>query len=424
MEPRLPVTLGPGGLILPNSAAELAAHRNASAEFIKESARYNEAVNNRSRSGSLKRSHRDLNTENGNLQNNSDNHVNGGCARSQGLGQGAPQLPRPNEVAQTTPNSVSMTTPNSVSQTMQNAQQALGDEFLCDYNSLNHPAQLDTIKDLDREQRDRRTPVARRVEIRSFLQKLEVNDQVEGPVAKRINLSRNGKPAYEVLILHSSKDKQLALPNTDFNAIMAEATAFIRTLGGEIVPEWNWQSWSNYRGRIEVASEMQAQMVTAMFNGLEVAGVPAFRLWRAQEIVELTSVKLKLDQGHLYKVPVDEIIQGLLKRHGVRGTYSDPKNITDGDKLHVVYFMADPTMRSSLGKFQNGSGNFFINLWGMDRELYMARDPLVVAAEEAAVMRLRVETALAKAIVASDRLALVPVEPAKATTGGEEEPPN
>jgi hypothetical protein len=180
MEPRLPVTLGPGG--------------------------FNEAT--RSRSGSLKRSHRDLNSGTGNSINNSDNHVNGGCARSQGQGQGAPQLPRPNEVAQTTPNLVTMTTPNSVSQTTQNAQQALGDESLCDFNSLNHPAQLDTIKDLDREQRDRRTPVARRVEIRSFLQKTEVNDHVEGPVAKRINLSKNGKPAYEVLILHSSKDKQ------------------------------------------------------------------------------------------------------------------------------------------------------------------------------------------------------------------------
>jgi hypothetical protein len=37
------------------------------------------------------------------------------------------------------------------------------------------------------------------------------------------------------------------------------------------------------------------------------------------------------------------------------------------------------------------------------------------------VMRVRVETALAKAIAASDRLALVPVELAAATTGGEEE---
>jgi hypothetical protein len=314
-----------------------------------------------------------------------------------------------------------MTSPNSVSQTTLNAQQAIGNESLCDLNSFNHSAQLDSIKDLDREQRDRRTLVARRVEIRGFLQNLEVNDHAEGPAAKRINLSRNGKPAHEVLILHSSKKKQLALPNTDFNAIMAEAMAFIRTLGGEIDPEWNWHSWSNYRGRIEVASEFQAEMVTAMFNSLEVAGVPAFRMWRAKEIVELTSVKLKLDGGHLYTVPVDEIIQGLLTKHGVRGTYSDPKNITDMDKNHVVYFMADPTMRSGLGKFQKGSGKFFLNLWGMDRELYMARDPLVVAAEEAAVMRVRVETALAKAIAASDRLALVPAELAVVTTGGEEE---
>jgi hypothetical protein len=219
---------------LPNSDAELAAHRNASAEFVRESARYNEATRSRSASSSLKRTHRDLNSGNGNSK--MDNNVNGGCARSQGQGQGAPQLPRPNEVAQTTPISVTMTSPNSVSQTTLNAQQALGNESLCDFNSFNHSAQLDSIKDLDREQRDRRTLVARRVEIRCFLQNLEVNEHAEGPVAKRINLSRNGKPAHEVLILHSSKDKQLALPNSDFNAIMAEAMAFIRTLGGEIDP--------------------------------------------------------------------------------------------------------------------------------------------------------------------------------------------
>jgi hypothetical protein len=359
-EPRLPVTLGPGGLILPNSEAELAAHRNASAEFIKESARYNEAVQSRSRSsGSLKRSHRDLNSGNGNLNlNNSDNHVNRGCAHS----QGAPQLPSPNEVTQTMQNSVPQTMQNSVPQTMQTAQQALGDEFLCDFNSVNHPAQLDTIKDLDREQRDRGTPVARRVEIHKFLLKIEVTDQVEGPVAKKINLSKNGKPAYEVLILHSTKDKQLALTNDDFNAIMAAAMVFIRTLGGEVDPEWNWQSWSNYRGRIEVSSEVQAQMVTAMFNGLEVAGVPTFHLWRAHEIVVLTSVKLKLDGGHLYKVPVDEIIQGLLRKNAIKGTYSEPRNITDGDKRHVIFFMADPTLKDSLEKCQKGSATFFLNL--------------------------------------------------------------
>jgi hypothetical protein len=80
-EPRLPVTLGSGGVILPNSDAELAAHRIASAEFAKESDRYNKAANTRSRStsSSLKRNHRDLNSGNGNFKlNNMNNNVNGG----------------------------------------------------------------------------------------------------------------------------------------------------------------------------------------------------------------------------------------------------------------------------------------------------------------------------------------------------------
>jgi hypothetical protein len=136
------------------------------------------------------------------------------------------------------------------------------------------------------------------VQIHRFLRTIEVVDQVvEGPAAKRLHLSKNGKPAYEVLILHSTKDKQLALTSEDFNAIMAEAMAFIRTLNGEVNPEWNWQSWSKGRGRIEVSSEVQAQLVTALFNGLEVAGVTPFHLWRADEIVVLTQVKLKLDGG-------------------------------------------------------------------------------------------------------------------------------
>jgi hypothetical protein len=195
---------------LPNSDAELAAHRTASAEFAKESARYNEAARSRSTSTSLKRNHRDLNSGNGNYKmNNMNKNVIGGCARSQGQGQGAPQLPRPNEVAQTTPISVTMTSPNSVSQTTLNAHQAMENESQCDLNSFNHSAQLDSIKDLDREQRDRRTLVARRAEIRGLLQNLEVNDHTEGPAAKRINLSRNGKPAHEVLILHSTKEMEI-----------------------------------------------------------------------------------------------------------------------------------------------------------------------------------------------------------------------
>jgi hypothetical protein len=84
--------------------------------------------------------------------------------------------------------------------------------------------------------------------------------------------------------------------------------------------------------------------------------------------------------------------------------------------------MANPELRSNLERCQSGSSTFFLNLWGQDRELVMARDPLVVAAEEAAVMRTRVETALAKAMATSERLALIPVASAAATTGGEEEP--
>jgi hypothetical protein len=122
-----------------------------------------------------------------------------------------------------------------------------------------------------------------------------------------------------------------------------------------------------------------------------------------------------LDGGHLYDVPVDEIIQGLMLKNGIKGTYSDPVNNTDNDKRHVVFFNADPELKSNLEKCQKGSHTFFLNLWGQDRELQMARNPLVVAAEEAAVMRSRVETALAKAIAASERLALIPAEPAVAT---------
>jgi hypothetical protein len=413
-EPRLPVTLGPGGQILPNSEAELAAHRKVKAEFIKDSARYNEAKSRSTSGGSLKRSHRDLNSGNGNYnQINSDNHANRGCAHS----------PSPNGVSMTMQNSVPQTTQNLVPQTTLTAQQALGDEFLHDFNSVNHLAQLDRIKDLDREQRNRGTTIARRVQIHRFLRTIEVVDQVvEGPAAKRLHLSKNGKPAYEVLILHSTKDKQLALTSEDFNAIMAEAMAFIRTLNGEVNPEWNWQSWSKGRGRIEVSSEVQAQLVAALFNGLEVAGVTPFHLWRADEIVVLTQVKLKLDGGHLYKVPVDEIIQGLLGSNAIKGTYSEPVKNTDYVKHHVVFFMANPTLRSSLERCQSGSSTFFLNLWGQDRELVMARDLLVVAAEEAAVMRTRVETALAKAMATSERLALIPVASAAAMTGGVEEP--
>jgi hypothetical protein len=192
--PQMPVTVS-GGRRQPNSDAELAAYRKAMAEFNKETDKYNEAVRAQSRSQSrgnnLKRSHRDLTggngTGNGNFDNSANyvNHdQNRGCARSQGQGQGAPQLPSSNEVNQ------------GQYQAPLAMQTVLGEEFLQDFNSVNHLAQLDLVKDLDREQRERRTPAARREVIRQFLRKVEVADQVEGPpVAKKLNLSKNGKPA-------------------------------------------------------------------------------------------------------------------------------------------------------------------------------------------------------------------------------------
>jgi hypothetical protein len=401
--PRLPVTFGPGGLRLPNSDAELSAQRKAMAEFTRESARYDEAIEAQNRSQSRKRPHRDLSSGNGNYEN-SDYHAQ---HRERARSQGATQLPSSNEVQQTTQNAVTTTMQNLVPQTL---------PTLGEFNSLNHPAQLDQIRALDQEQRARGTSVARRETIGEFLSKIEVTDQVEGPPEpKKIILSKNGKPAFEVLIMHSSKTKQLALTKDDFKLIMDAATKFIRTLKGDVGPEWNWTSWSNYRGRIEVASESQAKMVSALFNGLAVTGVPQFRLWRASEIVILTQVKLKLDNGHLYDVEADEIIQGLFTKHGWVGTYSEVTNNTDELTRHVVFFMADPELRACLEGHQSGSRTFFLNLWGQDREIHMARSRLVVEAEEAAAMRLRVETALAKSIAAAKRLALIPVEPSAAT---------
>jgi hypothetical protein len=55
----------------------------------------------------------------------------------------------------------------------------------------------------------------------------------------------------------------------------------------------------------------------------------------------------------------------------------------------------------------------------MQREAHMSRDPLLVAREEAAKLKERVETALAKAIAASSRPDLDQADPLPVpTTGG------
>jgi hypothetical protein len=63
----LPVTFA-GRRQLPNSEAELAAHSKAMAGYNKEKAKYDEAVEYHGRSRSLKRSHPDHSTNNGNSE--------------------------------------------------------------------------------------------------------------------------------------------------------------------------------------------------------------------------------------------------------------------------------------------------------------------------------------------------------------------
>jgi hypothetical protein len=77
-EPKLSVTYG-GGQALPNSEAEMAAHGKAMAEFDKELARYNEAIEgqSRSRNRGQKRSHH------GPSGNGNGNYKNHRCPKSQ-----------------------------------------------------------------------------------------------------------------------------------------------------------------------------------------------------------------------------------------------------------------------------------------------------------------------------------------------------
>jgi hypothetical protein len=99
------------------------------------------------------------------------------------------------------------------------------------------------------------------VEIAGFLRRIKVEDPMEAPVAKKQLLDKNGKPIFEVLSLCSSKDKQLALTHENSTKICMAATEYTAELGSTgMDPEWNWASWSNYRGRIVVASEEQAKL--------------------------------------------------------------------------------------------------------------------------------------------------------------------
>jgi hypothetical protein len=170
-----------------------------------------------------------------------------------------------------------------------------------------------------------------------------------------------------------------------------------------------------------VASEDQAKLVTALFNSLKVEGVPPFRLWRAHEVEELTSVRLTLSGGYLFTWKVDKIIQLLLSWNDLEGTYSEPSQSPRPSLMHhVVHFKVDQKLKANLAKHQRGSGTFTLKLAGQDREVYMARDPQVVAAEAAAGLKVRIETAMAKAIAAS-RPDLGPGAPPSVTTEGQQQ---
>jgi hypothetical protein len=307
-QPKLPKTYN-GGQLMPNSAAELEAYGKAMAEYAKELANYSEAIEGQGRSQirAQKRSH--PGGENGNYDSNpgypvasAQNRENAKSSPSSKL----PSLTSANPNGRALPNSVLLTLQNSVLQTPQNSvlqtlPQPLNDEFLIEFASSNHPAQLSLIRRLDREQRDRRTSNSRCVDIAVFLRRIEVLDPVvETPEARRPALAKNGKPTVEVLTMYSSKDEQLPLTSGDFDCIMGVAVAFIEKLPkGKTYPEWNWASWCNkYRGQLAMASEGQAVLVAALFNSPEVPGV-VFHLWRESEIRVLTPVKIILDKGFM-----------------------------------------------------------------------------------------------------------------------------
>jgi hypothetical protein len=394
-QPNLPKTYNGDGTAVPNSMAEMAAYGKAMAEHVKDLARFNEATEvpkSRNHRGP-KRSHWGP-SGNGNYNNSFPVVLDESAQhreRARSL-QGS-QLPSSNKA-----NPTGQAHPNSVAQTL------LNEDCLLAANSFNHLEQLDLIRRLTRELHDRRTTDARHVEIALFLRKIVVSEHPEGPPpAKKQALARNGKPTVEVLTLYSSHKEQLPLTKVDFASIMGKAAAFIEGLPkGGTYPEWNWASWCNkHRGQIAVASEDQAALVTALINCLDVPGVGPFHLWRENEVQELTQVKLFLDEGFMQSWTEKMVMGGLFTRNTLKGTYHEYASVITGMR-HVVHFKADAELRDSLALHQAGSSTFHLKLGGQDRKAQMPRDPLVVAAEETALLRDRIERALAKAIAASD----------------------
>jgi hypothetical protein len=396
LEPKLPVTYTSGGQVIPNSGAELAAYGKAMAAYGMDLAHFEASKTKRTR-GPHRAHHGPSGNGNFNFfnlhQDNDPVHVQ---HRERVSSPSGSQLLsyQANPIGQAQPTSVSQTLP---------AIRELNGEFLRKFNSLTHLEQLDTIRRLDREIHDRRTTNERHAAIATFLQEFEIVEPVGVPPgAKKHAMASNGKPTVEVLSLYSSEDRQLQLTEKDFSSIMGTVVAAIEGLPkGGTYPEWNWAGWNaKYRGQIAVASEEQAILLTALFNSLKVPGV-AFHLWRECEVEELTQVKLILDGGYLQDWTEERIMSGLFTRNKLVGSYSEFTTIIKGRGGHVVLFKANPRLRTSLASHQGGSSTFYLLLACQDRRVIMPRDPSVVAAEEAAALRDRLERALAKARGAS-----------------------
>jgi hypothetical protein len=270
------------------------------AEFGRALAVYNEVTEaSGSRNRGQKRSNQGQNSGNGNYSNYNDSGLNPISGHSNQNKELVSSYGSQHPSTSANPNgNANQNALQAKNQAHQAHPQELNDEFLLEFNSLQPVAQLDQIRALDREQGRRGTTNERRVDIAKFLQKIKVEDPVEAPQAKKLMLDKNGRPIFEVLSLYTSKDKQLTLTKEDSTTIYLAASDYIAGLAkSRMNPEWLWASWSNYRGRIAVTTEIQAKLVTALFNSLKVVGVPLFRVWRAHEVEELTSVRLTLLGG-------------------------------------------------------------------------------------------------------------------------------
>jgi hypothetical protein len=156
-EPQLPKTLV-GDRIQPNSEAELSAHVKAMAEFEKEMATYNEAIEAGGSRGNrgLKRSNQGQNSGNGNnsynpnisgLNSNSNpNNYAQHRELARSLGSQPPNSTSANPNGNANQNSVLQTTNQTLAhQATHQAHQAhppreLDDKFLLEFNSSNHLA--------------------------------------------------------------------------------------------------------------------------------------------------------------------------------------------------------------------------------------------------------------------------------------------